>query len=361
MRIGLGLVGILSLRLLAITGVGGQLLNLVMPGTDLGTELLSMWQRYDALWYQQIAQSGYHAGDKTFHFPPLYPLLSHIVSLPLGGHVVPAELVTSSAAFVVAMWLLYRVARLDVGPVTARLTVLLAAFFPMGFFFMAPYTEGLYLALTLAAFWFARQGKPWAAGLAGFGAGLSRTLAFLLVLPLAFEYLRHRDEEGKRPGWGLLASTLPVWALLATIAYGRLVVGEQASIFTLDKEFFDRWMLPWQTLPDAWAYISSTGDPVEIINLLALLGFTVLALVGLRYVPLSYSLYALPYIGLLYFRESVFPLSGIARYMLVLFPCFIVLAMGLIRRPWLAAGWLVIGVVLQALLFAAWVHFDFLG
>ncbi len=37
-------------------------------------DLVSFWQRWDALWYQHLAQSGYHAGDGSTAFFPLYPL-----------------------------------------------------------------------------------------------------------------------------------------------------------------------------------------------------------------------------------------------------------------------------------------------
>jgi len=47
--------------------------------------------------------------------------------------------------------------------------------------------------------------------------------------------------------------------------------------------------------------------------------------------------------------------------MLVLFPCFIVLAMCLVRRPWLAAGALVTSLLLQVTFFQYWIHFGFVA
>jgi hypothetical protein len=111
---------------------------LILPGGDPWHLLFSMWQRYDALWYQQIATHGYAAGDSTVAFYPLYPLLSHVTSLLFGGQIVVAELLVSSVAFAVGMWLLYKVARLDAGPFAAQLVILLTAFFPVGFFLLAP-------------------------------------------------------------------------------------------------------------------------------------------------------------------------------------------------------------------------------
>jgi Mannosyltransferase (PIG-V) len=157
LRISLGLVAVLSLHLNAPAGAEGDWSELLIRGGEPWSELLSTWQRWDALWYQRIAEAGYRPGDGTAHFQPLYPLLARIVSVPLSGQVVWAELLVSSAAFALAMWLLYRVARFDVGPLVARLSVLLTALFPTGFFLLAPYTEALYLTLTVAALYLARS------------------------------------------------------------------------------------------------------------------------------------------------------------------------------------------------------------
>ena len=50
-----------------------------------------MWQRWDALWYQHLAEAGYQAGDGSTAFYPLYPFLIKVFSLPLFGQTVWAE------------------------------------------------------------------------------------------------------------------------------------------------------------------------------------------------------------------------------------------------------------------------------
>src|SRR5947208_1622596 len=182
LRLGLELVGLHTLLLQPITVFNGDWTNLVMRGDDLGTRWLSLWQRWDALWYQEIATNGYRAVERTTHFQPLYPLLCRVVSVPLFGQIVLAELIVSSAAFVVAMVLLFRLTRMETGlPGVALLTVLLTALAPSGFFLLAPYTESLYLALTVAAFYYARQDRFWIAGAAAAGATLTRIFGVLLI------------------------------------------------------------------------------------------------------------------------------------------------------------------------------------
>jgi len=366
LRIGLGLVGLLSIHVQPITTVGGDWTRLIISGGDPWHHLLSMWQRYDALWYQQIVTNGYKAGNSTVVFYPLYPLTSRITSVLLGGQIVVAELLVSSVAFTIGMWLLYRVARLDAGPIAAQLAVLLTALFPVGFYFLAPFTESLYLVLSLAAFWFARQGRPWAAGIAGFAAGLTRIQGVFLVLPLAYEYLRQRRQRGhclrSLDSIDVVAAALPGLGFLAVFAYDRLVVGVRTSPLGAEANWGYGFALPWNAISRSISHILAFGDMVEALNLVSLIGFGLLALWAARKLPLSYTLYVVPYLALLYTHDEYFsPLMSMSRYMLVLFPCFIVLAMWLARRPWLAAGALVTSLLLQVTFFQYWIHFGFVA
>jgi hypothetical protein len=57
----------------------------------------------------------------------------------------------------------------------------------------------------------------------------------------------------------------------------------------------------------------------------------------------------------------VSPLASVTRYTLVLFPCFMLLAVWLEKRPILAAGSVIVGGMVQALLLEYWVHFGFVA
>src|SRR5256885_8418444 len=138
------------------------------------TLLFSIWQRWDALWYQEIATEGYRAGNNTAAFFPLLPLLSRIASLPFLGNVVLGELAVTTVACVAAFVLLYRLARVEIGRPAAIVTVLLVALAPVGVFLLAPDPEALVLATTAASFWFARARPPWLAGIAGPAARLTQ-------------------------------------------------------------------------------------------------------------------------------------------------------------------------------------------
>lgn len=362
LRVCFEVVGLLSLRFQPITVVGGDWLNLVIPGNDVPHQALSLWQRWDALWYQEIAEHGYHAGNGTATFFPLFPLLSHLATPLLGNQVVLAELLVSSVALVVALPLLYRLGRLDMRPRAALMALLLLLSFPVGFFLIAPMTESLYLALTVAAFWLARTGRPWAAGLAGFGAALTRIQGAILTLPLCFLYLDRRSETGEGPAWGVLSGTLPGLGAIAVIVYLRRVVGEWQTGLAGQARWGYQVVTPWHAVSASWQHIVSQGDPVELINLILLLGFTALAIWATFRLPLAYALYVWPYLAILFCRQMYLsPLMSVSRYLLVLFPCLLVAAPALARRLPLAAGTVALSGSLQIVLFIASMHFTFVA
>ena len=95
---------------------------------------------------------------------------------------------------------------------------------------------------------------------------------------------------------------------------------------------------------------------------MCLLGFRLLALLATRRLPLVYALYLWPYLGLLFTRQLFFsPLMSVSRFTLVLFPCFVLLAVYLAPHPRLARGWLVVSALLQIWLLDAWVHWRFVA
>ncbi len=336
--------------------------NLVLPGNESWVQALSMWQRWDSLWYQHIAEQGYSRGNGTTAFYPLFPLLARVVSIPLAGNIVVAELVISSIAFAFAMWLLYQVARMDVGRAAGYMTVILVAAFPTGFFLLAPYSESVFLALTLASLWFARRGQPWLAGVTGFAAALTRAQGVLLILPLVFEYVRQRRERGERPGWDMLATLLPSVGWISFAVYVRTLPAPQSGSLSGEGFWFYTVVTPWQALSSSWHYITQTGDVPEMLNLACLLGFALLAVAVSRRLPFVYTLYVWPLLALLFTRHMAFsPLMSVSRLVLVLFPCFILAASWLVRRPWLALGTLIVSVFLQMTLFTYFVYWWFIA
>jgi hypothetical protein len=254
--------------------------------------------------------------------------------------------------------------------------VLALALFPTGFFLIAPYTEGLFLALSLGALLAARQERWWLAGICGFGAALARPQGVLLVLPLGYEYLRQKrvgpwvlGNGGSPPDERAVAALAPLLGLAAVTIYWRKALGEGGGVVDVQWLWGYRVVTPFEALAASIGFVLGGGNPamlspawVEALNLACIVGFAILGVLAFHRLPLAYSLYLWPALGLLFFREMSFsPLMSVSRYVLVLFPGFIVLAMLLAPRPRLGLALLTVSGLLQMVLFWLWVQWTFIA
>ena len=352
------------------------------PFGSFGDTLVAPAARWDTFWYVLIADHGYDTPRAT-QFYPLYPLFMRVVGAPLGSSLVGGILV-SLAALLGALYLLQRLATLEMSEELGRRTMLLLAFFPTAVFFSAVYTEALFIFLSLASVYAARRGS-WA--LAGIAAGLStltRPTGVLLAVPLALLYLygprADRGDPEPRPGlrgWarlrpryrpGLDALWL-LWIPAGFAAYSAYVWVEFDDPFVV-LEQGEAWNLHF-TLPfvtvwnAAGTAISGFADvfqgkpPNDIYEF----GFMLLAAVAtvgaLRRLPLAYGAYAaVGVIFLLCFPVEHERLSSFSRYMAPLFPVLMWLAAWSTERR--VFRWVLIvfavGMVVQSARFATW-HF----
>ena len=103
----------------------------------------------------------------------------------------------------------------------------------------------------------------------------------------------------------------------------------------------------------AWDWTLAHHDPLQFVNLALLAIFGVLLIVGLRRLPVAYTLFALPQFILLATRIQPTPLTSTNRYLLVVFPAFVVLALIPWRRArlaWAITSTLFLAVLLQSFL-----------
>ncbi len=321
----------------------------VLHPTGLDFRLLGVWERWDACWYERIAAVGYPPRDPSVAFFPLYPLLMRVVGVPLGGHLTLAGLVVSALAYIAAIVGLCRLVRRDFDVGVARRAALALSVFPSAFFLFAPYTEALFLALAVWVLDAARGGRWGLAALLALLVGLTRTQGCFLALPLAWEWWRSW-RTGRAGVSAALVPPLPVAGLLLFLAYSKAATG--GTTFQAQRAnwgFLPR--PPWAAIAASWHFIRAHDRPIEVLNLTLLLLFTAFLLAGLRRLPPSYSLYATPQLLLIGTREHLAdtPLMSTSRFLLVLFPIFVLVALvGRCRPLWY--GWLGLSLALLTLL-----------
>ena len=345
----------------------------------LAEPVLSPLARWDAVWYLRIADSGYTGSEPRAAFFPLYPLLIRALAAPAGGS--PAALLAAAylialAAFVAALALLYRLVELELGRRLAQPTLLLLALFPAAVFFGAPYSESVFLLCAVGAFYAARTGRfDWAGG-AALGAATTRSAGLLLLVPLAMLWWSSRERCPADAAWLLLAPL----GVVAYAAWLGLTEGDALRFLGVQGAWSRELVVP---LTGAWDGFSAAldgarqlasgsrtpvyfeiaaGDPYRIaainIMLFAFLVFALVSCVGvLRRLPRAYGVWVAASLVLpLSFPVTPQPLMSLPRFVAVLFPIFMWLALVCDERrnTDLVAGASAVGLGVFTAQFAGW-------
>src|SRR5918995_114821 len=221
--------------------------------------LLAPLARWDAVWYLRIADSGYGDSAPRAAFFPLYPLLVRAMATPFGasdGALLVAAYALSLAAFLGALFLLHRLAELELGRRLARPTLLLLAVFPAAVYFGAPYSESLFLLLGVGAFYAARTGRwAWAGACAGL-ASATRSAGLLLLIPLAMLWWTSRPRRPRDAAWLALAPL----GIAAYAAWLGLVEGEALRFLDVQAAWSRELEVP---LRGAWDGLVAAVDGVR--------------------------------------------------------------------------------------------------
>jgi hypothetical protein len=365
------------------------------PMTGLAHWIVEPMRQWDGSWYRLVAIEGYGGNTAKAAFWPLYPWLMDWGSAITGLSPESVGYLISNVTFFGALVLLYLLVSIDLDVPIARRTLWALALFPTAFFFTAVYTESLFLLLTVACLLAARKGNWWLAGIVGLLAALTRSAGIMLVAPMGVLFLQQYGFHPRRWFPSILPAALP--------ALGPVIFGWHLTTVGLK---FDDWIevqwqwyrfpaMPWETFRCAtvgcvahvpnvdapqvhngvdwswvdmlldsptWGTITSyefrdafaRGDWLELVVTIAAFA---LVLIGIRRVPLYYFALVLPpLIVPLFSPSSVHPLMSMPRFVLPMFPLFVVIAL-LIRNRTVGFTLATISAALMALFamqFATW-------
>jgi hypothetical protein len=289
---------------------------ILLPSTDPLAHfpgLFSVWFRFDAGRYVDIAQHGYRygapSGTNTNWFP-LYPLLIRLVTPITGGSPWIAALVVSNLAFLAALILLWRWSLLRWPPAVSMRVLLLICVFPFAFFFAAPYSESLFLALAVAVFLFAEV-ERWPLAVASAGlATVTRPVGVALVVALVlFALSRGRWKEAVVA----LAAFLP---FLGFMAYLGIAVGHPLA-FTYP--ITNGWVPPHGgILATIESQFHTHLSPFDRVDALVAAIALISGVFTWRKLGPGYGAYVLLGVLLPLTRE----IASMERYVIVLFPMF---------------------------------------
>jgi hypothetical protein len=306
------------------------------------------WYHWDAMAYADLAHTGYSFTPEVAFFP-LWPLLLHFGGLLLGGHIpvsyYVAGLLLANICFYFSLVLLYLLLSEDFEASIAKKALFYLSFYPYALFFFVGYTESFFLLLSVAIFLLLRRGKTldwWFAGGIGFLAALTRSTGVFLTIPYLIIYVRNFWISGKRDQstWLQKINALAPIILfpLGIVVYMIYLGYTKGNPFIFQFEEASHWHRHFVWIWMTFGYIVKLllNEPVfALVNVKNLLdfAFSALPIVALvwawKRIPLLYSLYALAVIifSLSFPLGTLNPLTSQPRYMIVLFPLFVIFAL----------------------------------
>jgi hypothetical protein len=338
----------------------GFLCNIVFPldrpeqFTVFGTTspFWDTFARYDTGYFQDIAWGGYApapGGRSNIAYFPVYPLLIRWIGELFGHHHAIYYLTAVGIAwvsFVLAMVVLYYLARLDLPEEPSQRAVLLMTIFPFSFFYGVAYSEATFILFTLLAFYLFRTKRFVLGGICGGIATATRVPGILIWPALAWIAWRTAAPSREERVRALAGLVLVSSGFLAYSAYIYSLTGNP---------------LEWAATLQRWGYYPGGSPwmaPVKLVRMLATHPYQYLA--GDRMAPydMLYGLtgilfvLSIPFVWIrfgagygvfmllnLYLPFSSGVFEGIGRYCSVLFPAFIWFAT---LRPGVAATGLVV-------------------
>jgi hypothetical protein len=363
-RVGLAILALVAVAVLPPldpVGAPGWPAPPLVPGWH---NLVTAWERFDALWFLRVASGGYVDGDGSAAFLPLYPMLIRGFSFVLGGHPLAAALLVSHAAFFGALVVFYLLTDSEYDEATARRAVLYLALFPTAFFFFAPYSESLFLLLAVSSLAAARRGRWAVAGVAGALASATRSVGVLLPLPLAVEAFHRWRERRENPLGPLL------WSAAAALGTGLYLffwfrkTGDWLAPLHQQAIWLRQTALPWETFAagtrEAFRWPGVYPGGYHLLDWLVVVPAVVAAIwLTARARPI-YSAYV--WASLLAPLVLVFPgrpFMSLPRFLLTMFPLFWVPAILARQRRWvheIVVAVSAAGLGLMTVLFADWYY-----
>lgn len=314
---------------------------------------LGVWQRWDGVHYQQIAENGYHDIQESSAFFPLYPLLARGISFATSINSLVCLLLISNLSLLLLLVEFYQMLESDFSTRTARAATAALVLFPTAFFFYAAYPHSLALLLTLLTYRWARTRRWLAASVAGIFAGLAHSTIVPLAIMLGWEVLLFLKTQHRKIDFlSLLVPFTPLMGVALFLAW-RIQQGFP-SFSGLMASIWGRMVQPpWQTLIDIVSQFHNGPVYASMLYDVPLLLLAVFLLVwGWKKLPLSQNLYTASL--LVYLLSNSIqgqPLASFSRYLLIAFPLFT--ALGLVtERKGLRLAAVTMGLTAQVLLSA---------
>jgi hypothetical protein len=313
----------------------------------LGYVFATPWANFDGIHYLSIAQNGYINQAAFF---PLFPLLINLLSF--GKLYFLSGMFISNMAFLFALLYLYKLMILDYSKKRSWEMIIYTLLFPTAFFFGAVYSESLFLLLLVLAFYFARKGKWMLSSMSALLLGATRLVGILILPALIYELYFQNKKLKDYLTLLIIPLGLSIYSVFNYLKWGDPLYFINAHSELGNSRVTDTIILFPQTVVRYFKILSSL--PIQQyewwVALLEIVMFIVVSIllyiawkkkVRVSYLIFSVLAFLLP--------ASSGTFSGLPRYVLVLFPIYIVLSYmsGKIRRIYLVISTIILIVLLM--------------
>lgn len=315
--------------------------------------LFEAWSIWDAPHYLDIADNWYVTEGEDANwivFLPFYPLLIRIIDAVSPVGILFSGYFVSFLSTVMASIAFYKLLLLDYHRKTALFSLGALLLFPTSFFLFLPYPESIFLALVLLTFYFSRKGNFILASVFAMLCTASK-IAGLALIPVIFtEIILHHIKFSKPANFYkmFLVLNLPIVGFLV---YLWINFETHGNIFYFQSVQSANWGTEFSPvvsgISQSWGF---TGDP-EFETRMYLgfgqIGAFVLALLTTIYsffkLRRSYFVYSAAF--LLIYSSMSFWLS-FPRYILSLFPLFIIVGILSAKNRMFTVLWFTLSLIL---------------
>lgn len=302
-------------------------------------KFLRSFANWDGGHYLGIADGGY---DEIFQYAffPLYPLLMSFLAKVINSYLWAGIAISALSSFI-GFHFFYKLVKLDYGEEVAKRALIYLFLFPTSFYFLTVYTESLFFCLSVMTFYFARKGNFLVATVSAILVGATR-LAGLGVI-LSFWFLNISKQINLK-NWIVILAPL---GFLGYCYFLYLQIGDPLYFIRAESYWHRKLTFPGSALLSSG--INLLNPKFLLLNYNTFLDFVFtifglsMFLLGLKKLKKEYLIFA-GYSILLPLFSPV--LVAIPRYMLVIFPIFIVVA--LIKNEYFKFGYQLISTLLLA-------------
>ncbi len=309
----------------------------IATGSASPSTVFTMFNRWDAPHYLDIAQNWYvNTGDAAnfIVFFPLYPILIRLITVNF-DYINISALIVANVCSIIAFYYLYKLAKLEFNSGVAVKAVLFMSIFPTAYFLSAPYTEGLFFATVIASIYYARVSRWEVSGLLSMFAALSRLAGLLLLPVLLVEYFHQKGWKPRSVDYKIVWPVLALVGFLIYLGINLQVTGDALKFMEIEKTHWFNTLDPVTGLKLAWSWATTRAYPENISIGIAPIVFAVFGLIMFgaavwkRFRPV-YLIYMFLTWGL---AVSTSWWISVPRYIMAMFPMFILLGV-LTRNKW---------------------------